>query len=86
MCDRRRGEADEISGAHLVLGVIDERDCTPGDHEDPLLFMLVRVIDVGFTPGWHTDEIHARAFETHAASELRAVHLGVGVPGMGKLL
>src|SRR5688572_19593786 len=47
---------------------------------------MMRVVHVRFLAGRYADEIHAGALEPHAARELRAMHVGLRIPGMGELL
>jgi hypothetical protein len=46
MRQRGRREADEVAGIHFVFRIIDQCDGTARQYVDPLLFELMRVVDV----------------------------------------
>ena len=69
-----------------ILHAVDERDGRSRQHVDPLLFVVMRVVDEGFLARRHADEVHAGAFQTDAARQLRAAHQRVRIPGMGEFL
>jgi hypothetical protein len=82
VADGRRGEAEEVAGADLVLLVGDLGDAAAGQDVDELFFTVVGVVDERLLAGRDAQQVDADAGQPARVAERVAADLGGGVQGV----